>query len=160
MIRRALLACAYALAVGMGAQLFVETRNLFRDSRPVAAILAPDEPHPSGVIFVFQPKDCLDSGEMLARWNELHGAGRFPVSGVVTGDGWLSEPQARAFREGGLRLPVRAISPRDAAIVAERLGYETTPFAVILDGQGRVAGSFPANRNVPADVLAAIIHGT
>ena len=47
---------------------------------------------------------------------------------------------------------------RDASLVAAKLGYRSTPFAVIVDAEGRVAASAPAGRNVPREVVAALVR--
>jgi hypothetical protein len=159
-MRRVLLACAFALAGAMAVQLAAETRHALRAAEPVARTLARGAEAGGGVFFVFQPQDCLASGEMVERWNALYEARSFAVQGLVVGDGTLSDRQERMFRDRKVRMPVRGISARDAALVAEKLGYHATPFAVVLDRQGRVAGSFPAGQNVPATIIERLIQGS
>lgn len=158
MIRRMVLACAFVLGGGAAVQLLAQTRYVLGASANVASILAPDVEDPSGVVFVFQPADCLDGGEMVRRWNDLYAQRRFRVTGRVASDGDLSGRQASLFRDVRVQMPLQRLSAREARIVAERLGYAETPFAVILDRNGRVAGSFPAGQNVPAQVVEGILR--
>ncbi|HST62001.1 MAG TPA: hypothetical protein VLK84_25090 [Longimicrobium sp.] len=158
MIRRGILALALVLVCGAAAQLIGETRYVLGASTSIQTLLAAGSGPPSGVVFVFQPEDCLDRGEMVERWNRMYTARRFPVSGRVVGSGALSDRQARFFRDLNVRMPVHGIAARDAGSAAEKLGYTKTPFAVILDDAGRVAGSFPASQNIPAEVVEGILR--
>ena len=156
MMRFILILCAFAMAAAGAVRLTGETRYLLRGSDAVGEILSASGREE--VVFVFQPEDCLSNGALLGRWNELHRSGRLGVRGLVAGAG-PSTLQQDLFAKRDLDLPLGTISVRDAAIVAERLGYTSTPFAVILDRQGRVAGAFPAQQNVPPEMLQAIARG-
>lgn len=157
MTRVLLVVCGLALSVAASARLFEETRYVVRGRQPISRLLAADEGSRAGVVFVFQPEDCLSSGEMIVRWNTLYREGKVPVRGLVVGDGSLSEQQLRVVRDFHVTMPVRGLSRRDAAIIGEKLGYTETPFAIVLDRQGRVTASFPAERNVPPSVLRQLV---
>lgn len=62
MTRILLVACGLALSVAASARLFEETRYVVRGRQPVSRLLAADSRGPAGVVFVFQPEDCLGSG--------------------------------------------------------------------------------------------------
>ena len=160
MTRILLVACGLALSAAASARLFEETQYVLRSRQPISRLLAIKEGSPAGVVFVFQPEDCLSSGEMIVRWNTIHREGKVPVRGLVVGDGSLSEPQRRVVRDFHVTMPVRGLSRRDAAIVGEKLGYTATPFAIVLDRHGRVTASFPAEQNVPSSMLRQLVAGS
>ena len=158
MIRRALLAAALLIAGVASLDLYRDARYLLRASRTIPALLAGiDAGRSPAVLIVMQPEDCLRSGELVARWNELHRAGTAPVTGLVVGSGSLTPRQRQAFEARGVAFPLRAIAAADAAILGEKLGYTSTPFAIVLDVHGRLAASFPASQNVPAEVVARLV---
>ena len=152
-----MLACAFALATVVGLQTVADARAGLRAASPAAALLGWTGGSGPEVVFVFQPADCLGSGDLVRRWNALRSDPRFRVRGMVVGDGRLSSRQQRFFAEARIRIPVRGIRMRDAALVGANFGYARTPFAVVLDDAGRAVASFPAEQNVPADVVHALI---
>jgi hypothetical protein len=159
MIRTVLAVIAFLLAAVTGVRLYRDVGYLRAADRAVPALLAAADggAAPAGVLIVLQPEDCLRSGELVARWNALYAARRFPVTAVVVGSGRVEPRQRELFRRQRLELPLRAITARDAGIIAEKLGHTSTPFAVMIDGAGRVAGSFPASQNVPAEIVEQAI---
>jgi hypothetical protein len=160
MIRRALILAAFMLIAAMSTHLYSDTRYLLRAHASVPALLGVEDRAPAtGVMIVMQPEDCLKSGEMVERWNTLHRTGRVAITALVVGSGRLSPAQRDVFEEHAVELPLRPIRLVDAQILAEKLGYVSTPFAVVLDKNGRVAGSFPASQNVPIEVLEALVAG-
>lgn len=108
-------------------------------------------------MIVFQPEDCLGDGSIVARWNTLSTAPGLRVRGLVVGRGGASPGQSELFRKAGLRLSLGSIPMSDASLVAGKLGVRGTPFAVVLDANGRVAASFPAGQNVPVEVLSRMV---
>ena len=159
MIRSALAGAALLLAGITGLQLYRDLAYVLAAERSVPALLGHGggAPPPAGMLIVLQPEDCLRSGELVARWNALHRAGRFPVTAVVVGPGSVSKQHRELLRQQNLGLPLRPITTRNAEIVAEKLGYTSTPFAVMIDRGGHIAGSFPASENVPVEVVAQMI---
>lgn len=160
MIRAALVLCAFLLVAATSLHLYRDTRSLLRTPESIPALLARQQAGEAGVVIVMQPEDCLGAGELVARWNDLHRAGRFPVTALVVGSGDLSPRQQAVFKQSGATFPLRPIMAQDAGRVAEKLGYASTPFAVVLDRHGRVAGSFPGLQNMPPEVLEQLISGT
>lgn len=159
MIRAAAVVAALVIAAGASVQLVQETRYRLLASETIGSLLGSGESPATGVVFVFQPEDCLGNGEMIQHWNELGGA-VVPVRARVVGSGTVSPEQERMFAELRVGVPVEGISKRGAAVVAERLGFSTTPFAVVLDRRGRVAAAFPADQNVPLEFLERMYLGT
>ena len=156
MIRAFVVICGFAVAAAATHRLYAETRYMQRAAQPISALLA--NRGAPGVVFVFQPEDCLGNGELIERWNRFHAAGGVPAKGLVVGTA-LSARQRDLFARGDLRLPLGTIDALDAAIVAEKLGYTATPFAVILDRRGRVAATFPASQNVAPEIVARLVRG-
>ena len=156
MIRTLVVLCGFALAAAGSVRLRDETRYLLRADQPVAVLL--ESEGAAGVVFVFQPEDCLSNGEMVQRWNQLRLAGAVPVKGLVAGAA-LSPRQRDLFARRDLQLPLGTITAQDAAIVAEKLGYRATPFAVVLDRHGRVAATFPAEQNVAPEIVQRLVRG-
>jgi hypothetical protein len=159
MIRSVLALAAFLLSATVGMHLYRDVEYLRAADRTVPALLAGGEgaAAPAGLLIVLQPEDCLRSGELVARWNALDAAGRFPVTAVVVGAGRAAPRHRELLRRQNLRLPLRAITARDAGIIADKLGHASTPFAVMIDRAGRVAGSFPASQNVPAEIVEEAI---
>jgi hypothetical protein len=157
MIRPALAFLALLLAGIAGLHLYRDVEYLRAADRTIPALLAGDGAvPPAGLLIVLQPEDCLRSGDLVARWNALYRAGRFPITAVMVGKG----SHHQLLRRQNLELPLRAITARDAGIIAEKLGHPSTPFAVMIDRAGRVAGSFPASQNVPLEVVEQAIAGS
>lgn len=157
MMRRIVLLAALVLAAGLSARLYGDSRSLMRarESVPVLLGLETNEGK-AGVLIVLQPEDCLRSGELVERWSALYRSGRVSVTALVVGSGSLSRAQRDVFEAQRVALPLRPIRALDARIVAEKLGYASTPFAVVLDREGRVAGSFPGVQNVSLEALDAL----
>lgn len=160
MIRWALIAGAVLMSALASSALLRETRFVMRSDEPVAHTLGRYTADGPGVVIVFQPEDCLGDGSIVRRWNALAAAPAIHVAGLVVGGGGVSAAQKKVIGESGLTMPVASISRLDAEILAGKLGYASTPFAVVLDRSGRVAASFPAGQNVPADVVARLVSGT
>ncbi|HEX8693823.1 MAG TPA: hypothetical protein VF746_15480 [Longimicrobium sp.] len=160
MIRRLVLLCALGLVIAFSVRLYGDTRYALRAAEPVAATLGGEEPLSGAIVFVFQPEDCFGSGGLLQRWNALRQKTNVPVLGRVVGRGALSPRQQALFDSLRVEIPIRGIDPLDAGIVAEKLGYRSTPFAVVLDRRGRVAASFPAGQNVPPEILERFVRGS
>jgi hypothetical protein len=161
MIRSALALLALLLSGITGLHLYRDLGYVRAAGLSVPALLAggAGASPPAEMVIVLQPEDCLRSGELVARWNALHRAGRVRVTGLVVGPGRVSSRHRELFRRLGLQVPLRAITARHGGIVAEKLGYTSTPFAVMIDRGGRVAGSFPAGQNVPAELVEQVITG-
>lgn len=160
MMRRLLVLGALVLAAILSVHLYRDTRYLLRARESIPTLLGAREPGRSaGVLIVLQPEDCLRSGELVKRWTALHGTGRVPMTALVVGSGTLSPAQRDVFQEHQVSLPLRRIHMVDAQILAEKLGYASTPFAVVIDRNARVVGSFPASQNVPIEVLEALVAG-
>lgn len=155
MIRRAVLVGAVLLSAAASVHLMGETRGALRAREPVAATLARAGARAPGVVIVLQPRDCLGDGTLVRQWNALAATPGLPVRGLVV------SPARRdaSVPQTGLTIPLSAVSPGDAALVGERLGFRATPFAVVLDRHGRVAAAFPAGRAVPPEVLASMLGG-
>jgi hypothetical protein len=160
MIRRALIAGAVLLSLASGVYLLRDARAALRRDEPVASTLARYAADAPGVVIVFQPEDCLGDGTIVRRWNALAAAPGFRTTGLVIGKGGVSSAQKKVFTETGLKLTVAPISAVDAGVVAGKLGYTATPFAVVLDAGGRVAASFPAGQNIPPDMVATLVSGS
>lgn len=96
----------------------------------------------------------------MQRWNDLAVTPGLSVRGLVVGRGGVSRAQWDVFQQTGSRMPLGSISARDASLMAGRLGFRMTPFAVVLDVHGRVAASFPAGRNVPPEILSRMMAGS
>lgn len=160
MIRSVLALAAFLLTGITGLHLYRDVGYLRASDRTIPALLAGGHGGaPAGLLIVLQPEDCLRSSDLVARWNALHRAARFPVTAAVVGSGRVDPLDREIFRRRNLELPLRAITARDAGIIAEKLGHTSTPFAVMIDRAGRVAGSFPASQNVPAEVVEQAITG-
>jgi hypothetical protein len=152
-IRRVLLACAIVLSIAAALRFYEGARYVVHGSREIRTLLG--TARGPALVFVVQPEDCLGNGLRLASWTALHESGTVPVSAAVVGKG-LSRRQRDLFARHGVEIPLTSISLQDAAIVAEKLGYASTPFAVIFDRRGRVAAAFPAERNMPAEIVQRI----
>jgi hypothetical protein len=150
---------AVLLSAAATVHLARDARAVRHNGEPVVATLARYSANGPGVVIIFQPEDCLGDGNMVRRWNTLASAPGLRVQGLVTGGG-VSAVQKKMFAETGLRMKLGAISPEDASLVGGKLGYTRTPFALVLDGRGRVAGSFPASQNVPPEIVAALVSGS
>lgn len=159
MTRLALSLAAVLLAALAAVQLVRDARLARRSSEPLAATLGRYAADAPGVVIVFQPQDCLGNGDVVRRWNALAGTPGLRVRGLVAGSA-ISSTQQKVFAETGLRMRLGAISHEDAGLVAGKLGYTRTPFALVLDSRGRVAGSFPAGENVPPEVVATLVSGS
>jgi hypothetical protein len=158
-IRLLLAAVAVAVAGVVSMQLGAETRDRLLGTRLTADLLDSEGIDAAGIVFVFQQEDCFGEGDLLQGWNDLHAEARFGVRGLIVGDGTLSPVQEQLFRERRIEMPVAGISRQAAAVVAARLGYTLTPFAVVLSPDGGIVASFPAGRNVPVEVLESLISG-
>lgn len=156
MIRAILLLAAFVLVGQSSVALYGDTRALLRSSRSIPELLGWEE-RPGGVVVVLQAADCRRSGTMVSGWNALHSAGLFPVTGVVVSAGRLSAREQAIFKRDGVRFPLQAIAAADARVIAQKLGFRSTPFAIVIDHRGRVAGAYPDGKNVPADALLRMI---
>lgn len=159
MTRLAIPLVAVLLSGAAAVHLARDARQLKRGGEPVAATLARYSANVPGVVIIFQPEDCLGNGDLVRRWNALADAPGLRVRGLVAG-GAVSSAQQKMFAEQGLQIDIGAISPVDASILGAKLGYTRTPFALVLDGHGRIAGSFPAGQNVPPHVVTALLSGS
>lgn len=81
------------------------------------------------------------------------------MEGLLIGDSRASTRE-RVKANTGLNVQLGSISAEGAGLVAEKLGYTATPFALVLDRDGRVAGSYPAGQNVPPETLARLVSGS
>lgn len=158
MIRGVLLLAAFALITHGAITSVSEARYLARASRSIPDLLHQEDARAGGVFIVLQAADCLRSGELVAHWNALQSAGRFAVKGLVVGNERLSKQQKDELTQKGVTFPLRGIAENDAALVAQKLGYNSTPFAIVLNREGRVTASFPGKQNVPADALMPLIE--
>ncbi|HEU4883434.1 MAG TPA: hypothetical protein VFT45_14330 [Longimicrobium sp.] len=150
---------AVLLSAGAAVHLARDARVVRHNGEPVASTLARYSADGPGVVIIFQPEDCLGDGNMVRRWNTLASAPGLNVRGLVTG-GDLSSTQKTIFAQTGARMALGNISSADASLVGGKLGYTRTPFALVLDGRGRVAGSFPANQNIPPEVVTTLVSGS
>jgi hypothetical protein len=150
---------ALLLSTFAAVHLVRDARAFRTNGEPVAATLARYAANAPGVVIIFQPEDCLGSGETVRRWNALAGVPGLSVRGLLAGDGF-SSAQRKVIAETGLRMKVGSISPEDASLLGGKLGYTRTPFALLLDRRGRITGSFPANQSVPADVIVGMVSGS
>jgi hypothetical protein len=151
---------AVLLAGAMAVSLFRDARTARHNGETIAETLTRYSAQASSVVIVFQPEDCLGNGDMVRRWNELALAPGLRVRGLVVGNGSLSPAQRKVFARTGLRLSVHAISSEDASRLGGMLGHTRTPFVLVLDGRGRLAGSFPASQNVPPDAVTMLVSGS
>lgn len=159
MTRLAVSLAAVLLSALAAVHLVRDARLAAHNKEPVAATLARHAVDAPGVVIVFQPEDCLGNGDIVRRWNALAGTPGLRVTGLVAGE-TISPAQQKVFADTGLRLKLRAIPHEAASLVAGKLGYTHTPFALVLDSRGRIAGSFPAGQNVPPEVAAALVSGS
>lgn len=155
MIRKLILGCALLLTAIMGYGLVSDAAYVIGARKSTAELLGA-EGGQGAVVMVFNRRDCSASGDLLARWDRRFRAAAYRV------DALMVEEVTPFRRDSGtdmeaLSLPVRSLRHRDAAIVAERLGYRSTPFAVVLDAHGRVVASFPAGQEVPDDIIIGMI---
>jgi hypothetical protein len=154
--RGALLALVLGLVALAGFRLQEETRYRLVSTRTVGELLAVDGGPSASLVLVFQPEDCLGEGTLVTEWNRAYRSARLPVRGVVVGTGAPSARQGALFRELRLEMPLAPITRRHASTVAERLGYTSTPFAILLDAEGRVAAAFPASGPIPPPLLERV----
>lgn len=159
MTRLALVVGAVLLSVVAGLNLLKETRFARRMHEPVPQTLARYRAGAPGVVIIFQPEDCLGDGTIVRGWNALSATPALRLRGLVAGENGIAPAQKRVPAVTGLRMPLNSISAVDAALLAEKMGYTSTPFAVVLDSRGRVAGSFAASRDVPPHLLSSLVHG-
>lgn len=156
MIRALLLLVAFVIVGRSSAALYADTRALLHPPRSIPEIVGREE-SAAGVVIVLQVEDCRRSGTIVSGWNTLHAAGRFPVTGLVLGGGELSAHERAILKRDGVQFPLRGIAAADAKSIARMLGFRSTPFAIVLDRHGRVAGAFPGGRNVPAEALIRLM---
>ncbi|HEY0020064.1 MAG TPA: hypothetical protein VGC13_27430 [Longimicrobium sp.] len=156
MIRAVLLLAAFVIVGRSSVALYADTRALLRPSRSVPELLGRGK-SAGGVVIVLQVEDCRGSGSIVSGWNALHSAGRFPVRGLVVGTGEMSAPERAILKGDGVRFPLGRIAAADARSVARTLGFRSTPFAIVLDRRGRVAGAFPTGQGVSAEALARLM---
>lgn len=159
MTRRLLLVFAWAISAAAGVHLLRDTRAAARAREPLAQTLARHAPSGSDVIIVLQREDCMGNGAMVEQWNALAAAPEIRAAALVIG--WRPSPaQNEVLTRTGLKIPLGSIPALDAQLVAAALGYTRTPFAVVLDRHGRVAGTFPASQNVAPEVVARLAAGS
>ena len=156
MLRRLLVGAAFVLSLAAGAYLLQETRRVRRANDSIPRALERAGVAGPGVVIVFQPDDCLGEGAIVRRWNALAAESGLSVRGLVI-DG-ASPEQRTIFRDAGLRVTLGSIESSDAGGIGARLGYRRTPFAIVLDANGRVVASFPASQNVPPAVVRSLLH--
>lgn len=156
MIRRLLLFIGVVLSGAAAVQLADEVRYLVHGSKTVRTLLSGG--NGPAVVYIVQPEDCLGSGARVKHWTAAHEAGPVPVRIAVVGKE-LSPRQRDLLARNDVRLPVGSISFRDASIVAEKLGYSATPFAVLFDHRGRVAATWPAGRAIPPEMVRQVAAG-
>jgi hypothetical protein len=156
MIRKCLLAVAFLVAGLSSIARYGDTRALLRGSRTIPELLNAAGVS-RGVVIVLQKEDCRRSEPLVSGWNALHADGRFPVTGLVVGTGRLSARGRSIVAHDGVRIPLQGIVTTDAELIAHELGFRSTPFAIVLDHRGRVAGAFAGTPNVPPDVLAHLM---
>jgi hypothetical protein len=119
--------------------------------------LGPDEIGPEGaVVYVYDILDCQYPHAMFARLDDWQQRSIIRVLALQVS----SDPRAARTAQApdGLSSHVArgVIEPLPAAAVAEALGHRSTPFGVVLDAGGRVAGSFPGDLQVPDDWLYSV----
>jgi hypothetical protein len=156
MIRAILLVVAFLLVGRSSVGLYADTRALLRSSRSVPELLGGRESSGS-VVVVLQMEDCRRSETIVSGWNALHSARRFPITGLVVGAGELSARERAILTRDGVRFPLRGIAAADARSIAQSLGFRSTPFAIVIDRRGRVAGAFPGGQSVPAEALVRLM---
>ena len=105
MIRNVLLIIAFLLTGTTSVHLYGETRYVLGARKSIPALLAPPNDGAAGVIIVMQREDCLGSGELVARWNAVHKAARFPVTGLIIGTTRLSPRQRELFEQHHVSFP-------------------------------------------------------
>lgn len=110
------------------------------------------------LLYVFHQRDCATFGALFEEWAELDRSDA--LRAVAVGLGF---PRSAAVRQGLLEASVVGVAVDfELARSAERLilglGYQRTPVAVLLDGEGRVRlalspGSEPGTRRWAVEVL-------
>jgi hypothetical protein len=155
MIRCILLLLALIVVAPSSMALYGDTRALMRSSRTIPELLGRNAS--GGVVLVLQVKDCRRSGTLVKTWNAVDSAGRVPVAAMVVGSGRLTAAERAVFTQDGVRFSLRGIVRTDAQAIAQKLGFRSTPFAIVFDNRGRVTGAFPADVNVPVDALARMM---
>lgn len=156
MIRRLLLVVGFLLAGQASFRLYAET-TAARALRTIPERLGVTDGSGGLVILVLQASDCRRSGRLVATWNAVYAARQIPVTGLVVGNGRISTGERAAFVRDGVRFPLRRIASPDARTVAMQLGFRSTPFAIVIDRSGRVAGAFPAAQNLPTDAVLGMM---
>lgn len=154
MIRRGILLGASILALGAWVSVWSDVRSIVERRKPLSQLLGVSTAGATGavaLILIFQPDDCLKSDRMLDQWKRYQDGGTVVVVGRIVGDGTLSAEQDARLRQKGLDFSTTALPMRAAALIAARLGYSQTPFAVVLDRGGRVVGSFAADDSVSVE---------
>jgi hypothetical protein len=157
--RIALMAGAVLLSLAVSLHLLRQTRYAARSHEPVAQTLARYAADAPGVVIVFQPKDCLGDGTIVHRWNSLSAAPGFNVRGLLVGEAEGSPAHARVRAITSVGISLGTISTMDAGLLAEKLGYASTPFAMVLVTAGwRVR--FPLARTSRRPLLRTWYPGT
>jgi hypothetical protein len=157
MIRRLLLTIAFLLVAQASISLYAETRAAGRAGRSIPERLGTTADPGGRVILVLQAEDCRRSGTVVTAWNAVHAKKQVRVTGLVVGSGRISARERAAFARDGVRFPLRRIAASDAASIAMQLGFRSTPFVIVIDHAGRVAGAFHAAQNVSADALLRLM---
>lgn len=120
-----------------------------------AVLPAPESTTPFRAYIFFQPMDCSGNLEFLRVFARPKFRSSIAVTGMLS-PGTAADQKAEAIRRFGDLTGSRAVlsSSREVAAALVALGYRTTPFVVVLDGQGHVRlatpvpQSFEASRNL------------
>lgn len=95
------------------------------------------------LLFVFQPGDCPSYRGLVERWNRLDGESEVRVVGVGLRLPADSAQRASRLARAGLEFPVRPDLADAAEDLMLRLGYDKTPFTVLVDEDGRPRLALP-----------------
>lgn len=138
-LNRGVLALAVLLVAFAGFRLV-----RYFDRAPLARFPQAASPRGPTLLFVFQPGDCPRYRGLVARWNRLSGDEGIRVVGAglrLPGD---SDARRRMLSRAPLEFPVRSDLAHGAEDLMLRMGYDRTPFSVLLDERGRPRLVLPA----------------
>jgi hypothetical protein len=99
--------------------------------------------NPDGAfVLMFREEDCPSIAGAILRLNALAQADERAVLGlVVSGAG--ADPLSLS-REFGIEFPVRSVSGMAAAVLAQSMGFRSTPILLVVNPSGQVVASGPS----------------
>lgn len=164
MIRSGIVSLAVILLAYSGHSVIRKLEYNRRVNSPMPAIMRPflDRSAAAGrgaVVVLFSADDCPDLAETFARLEHWQQAGVTNVVAFRVGNTQATARQEQLFGSVPKRIRVESIDHLDASVIADGLRYSSTPFVVIIDTLGRVAGSFRGDRIISEESLIRAQRG-